>query len=134
MKLPRLLPVAGLCFLLASCSPDTTSSGQSTAPSGNSSSLKDQIVGKWQDDKDKEAEIMEFAKDGTMTVSIGPINLKGKYKVETDGTVITDMENPFDATKTMTVKLKAALAKDELTLTNEEEKDEAKKAKKFKRK
>jgi hypothetical protein len=65
---------------------------------------------------------------------MGPINLKGKYKVESDGTVITDMDNPFDPAKTKTVKLKAALTKDELTLTNDEEKDAAKKVKKFKRK
>ena len=68
-----------------------------------------------------------------MTVSMGPIHMKGKFKVENDDTVITEMENPFDPTKTKAIKLKASLVKDELTLTNEEEKDETKKVKKFKR-
>lgn len=76
---------------------------------------------------------MEFGKDGSLTVTIGPINMKGKFKVEND-MVITEMENPFDAAKTKSIKLKAVVAKDELTLTNEEEKNEAKKVKKFKRK
>ena len=129
MKLLQLIPAGCLCILLASCTKD--SSPSSPAPS---SGLKDQIVGKWQEAKDNESEVMEFAKDGTMKVSIGPINMKGKYKLESDGTVVTDMENPFDAAKTQTIRLKASFAKDELTLTNEEEKDEAKKVKKFKRK
>lgn len=133
MKLSRLLPVGCLCFLLASCEQSSTPSGQKSAPPGQPSSLKDQIVGKWQEANDKEGEVMEFAKDGTMSVSMGPISMKGKYTVETDGTVVTDMENPFDANKRKTIKLKATLVKDELTLTNEEEKDEAKKVKKFKR-
>ena len=68
-----------------------------------------------------------------MTVSMGPIRMKGKFTVENEGTVIAEMEDPFDPAKTKAVKLKASLVKDELTLTNEEEKDETKKVKKFKR-
>jgi hypothetical protein len=69
-----------------------------------------------------------------VTVSMGPIKMKGKYKVENDDSLIVEMENPLDPTKTKSLKLKASLVKDELTLTNEEEKNEAKKVKKFKRK
>jgi len=133
MNALRCLPVGCLCLLLASCANDSSPSG-SAAPPASSSGLKDQIVGKWQEGKGEEAEVMEFSKDGTMSVNMGPISMKGKYKVEADGTVVTDMENPFDPGKTKTIKLKASLTKDELTLTNEEEKDEAKKTKNLKRK
>ena len=93
--------------------------------------LRDLLLGRLT--KGDDAEKMEFGKDGSMTVSMGPIHMKGKFKVENDDTVITEMENPFDPTKTKAIKLKASLVKDELTLTNEEEKDETKKVKKFKR-
>ena len=124
MNTLRLLAAGCLCLLLASCGKDSSS------PSG----LKDQILGKWQEAIAEDAEVMEFAKDGTMTVSIGPMSMKGKYKVENDGTVVTEMENPFDPSKAQTLKLKATLSKDSLTLTNEAEKNEARKTKNFKRK
>ena len=127
MNTLRLVAVGCLGLMLASCAKDSSSATQS-------SGLKDQIVGKWQEGKGDEAEVMEFTKDGTMTVSFGPISMKGKYKVENDGTLVTDMESPFDQAKTKTVKLKASMSKDSLTLTNEEEKDEARKVKNFKRK
>jgi uncharacterized protein (TIGR03066 family) len=129
MKMLRLIPCGCLCLMLAACS-------QSPSPSASapSSGLKEQIVGKWQEGKDSDEAVMEFGKDGSMTVSMGPINMKGKFTMENDGTVITEMESPFDPAKTTVVKLKAALVKDELTLTNEDEKDPAKRVKKFKRK
>ena len=130
MKTLRLLPVGCLCFLLTACQQNSSPSSGSSPTSG----LKDQLVGKWQETRDTEAEVMEFAKDGTMTFSMGPIEMKGKYKVESEGVLVMEMENPFDPGKTKAIKLKAALVKDELTLTNDEEKDEAKKVKKFKRK
>jgi len=130
MKRLSLIPLGFVCLMLAACTQTTSSS-----PSGSaaSSGLKEQIVGKWHEAKGDDAEEMEFGKDGSMTVSMGPIRMKGKFKVENGGTVITEMENPFEPAKTKVVKLKASLVKDELTLTNEEEKDEAKKVKKFKR-
>ena len=131
MKTALLLSTGGLCLLLASCQQEPTPpSGSPPAAAG----FKDQIVGKWQESRDAEAEIMEFAKDGTMTVSMGSINTKGNFKVEGDGVLIAELENPFDPSKTKAIRLKAALVKDELTLTNEEETDEAKKVKRFKRK
>src|SRR5262249_53580167 len=125
------IPFACLCLMLAACSQNSSSAPSASAPS---SGLKDQIVGKWQETKGDDAEEMEFAKDGSMTVSMGPIRMKGKFTIQNDSTVIAEMESPFDPAKTTAVKLKAALIKDELTLTNDDEKDEAKRVKKFKRK
>jgi len=77
---------------------------------------------------------MEFTKDGALIVSMGPIKIKGKYTVEGDSTIVAHMDDPFEAGKSNSVKMKTSLAKDELTLTNDEEKDETRKVKKFKRK
>src|SRR5437016_188829 len=118
MKIVRLILFGCGCLSLAACTQSSTPVASGPAPS---TGLKDQIVGKWQEAKGGDAEEMEFAKDGSMTVSAGPIRMKGRFSVEND-TVITEMESPFDPAKTMAIKLKAALAKDELTLTNEEEK------------
>lgn len=130
MKRLHLISIGLLCMLVAACEK------QSSPSSGSKpvSSLKDQIVGKWQEGQDADAEEMEFARDDTVTVTMGPIKMKGKYKVENDDSLNVEMENPLDPTKTKSLKLKASLVKDELTLTNAEEKNEAKKVKKFKRK
>jgi uncharacterized protein (TIGR03066 family) len=130
MKRLHLILIGALCLLVAACEK------QSLPSSGSKpvSSLKDQIVGNWQEGQDADAEVMEFAKDGTVTVTMGPIKMKGKYQVENDESLNVEMENPLDPKKTKALKLKASLVKDELTLTNDEEKNEAKKVKKFQRK
>jgi hypothetical protein len=61
------------------------------------SKSKDLLVGKWEckdEGKDKGL-VVEFTKDGTSNMTIGPITLKAKYKFIDDNTVEMEMENPF---------------------------------------
>lgn len=130
MKRFNLIAIGFVCMLVAACESSSSTTGGSKPAAG----LKDQIVGKWQEGQDADAEVMEFAQDGTVTVTMGPIKMKGKYTVENDNLLNMEMENPLDPKQTKALKLKASLVKDELTLTNDEEKNEAKKVKKLQRK
>lgn len=132
MRTMLILLVGCGCVTLSACSNDGTPSGSNSAPSPAParSKLAEQLVGKWEDD----GEVWEFVKDGTMLVGFGKEPIKGKYKVEGENSLIVEMENPFEPGKTKALKLTTSLATDELTVTNEEEKNESKKTRKFKRK
>jgi len=131
MKRLSVIPVACVCMLLPACSNnDGSPSGAGPSATAPKSKFAEQLVGKWQGDD----ETWEFVKDGTMLVSFGKEPIKGKYKVEGENTLIVEMENPFEPAKTKAVKLTASLAKEELTVTNDEEKNDARKTRKFKRK
>lgn len=86
---------------------------------------KDLIVGKWlpTDAKAKESgAYVEFAKDGNMTVSVGPLTLKGKYKFSDEKTVEVEFDVMGMAVKDkLTVK---SVTKDELVTVDSKGKEE----------
>jgi uncharacterized protein (TIGR03066 family) len=108
MRIPRLLAVALLAFLVSACS----------------SKPQDMIVGKWQG-KQQEGGItvdltIEYNKDGTLKASGEAMGMKmegtGKYKFLDDNNVeqeITMMN------KTQKEKVKVAFNKDKMTQTDE---------------
>lgn len=86
---------------------------------------KDLIVGKWELKKDKDTVLMEFTKDGKLTVKMkmgdDEIKMDGKYEF-TDADHVKVELTAGD--KKHTEKLKVKVTKDELTTTDEKDKSD----------
>ncbi len=94
---------------------------------------KDQIVGKWEaaeaDPKKGGGMTVEFKKEGDVVMSVGAMNISGKYKFPQDDVVEIEIEK---LGKKDAKKMKVDIKGDELTTTEVDGKKEVTKFKKAK--
>ena len=97
-----LVGMSAVVFLLVFC----------TAPGSAAPKNTDLIVGKW--DPGMNA-VIEYKKDGTMSISVGKDKIDGKYKFLDEDTIEIELPGKNGP---RTNKLKVAIKDDELTTTD----------------